>query len=125
MFIRKSEKNYNSDYIELQICETNLKTNVRDLVKVENVNFNHDSSLFINFEEYAKFIENYGTYFKNALHSNLEESSLDLYGVNYFSRDKVIKIIDEIFKNKPLDFEIILNFLNLAKEKNGFYILGI
>jgi len=125
LFVKKTDKGNNTDYIEFQICKSNLDEKIESLIKVPNISFNAESSLYLDFVDYEKFLKEYGTYFNNGVHSNLEEGQLDPYGVNYFSLDKTMKIIELISKDKPFEFEKIITFLLDAIDNNGFYVLGI
>ena len=125
LFIKKTDKCNNTDYIEFQICHSKLDEKLESLVKVQNISINVESSLYIDFMDYEKFMQEYGIYFNNGVHSDMKESEFDPYGINYFSLDKTMKIIELISKDKPYEFEKIIVFLLDAKDNNGFYILGI
>lgn len=125
MFVDFLEKGKNTDYIEIQICMADVNTSPYELVNIKNIHFGLSSSIYIDFKNYEQFFQKYNIYFNNALHANLEENELDPYGINYFSVDKTIHIIDKIKNDKPLEYDKIINFLNKAKDNNGFYILGI
>ena len=43
----------------------------------------------------------------------------------YYLPEKVESIKERLLKEKPEDYEIILNWLNKSINYNGFYILGI
>lgn len=50
---------------------------------------------------------------------------MDIYGINYYDSDKVKNYIEYIDKEKPKDYQVLLDWLDKALELNGFYILGI
>lgn len=50
---------------------------------------------------------------------------IDEFGINYYSKDKVKIIKDKLQTIKPKEYEILLNWLEDAKNYNGIYILGI
>lgn len=125
MFIEKNDKGNNTNYIEFQVCYKCLNTSHELLVKVDSISFNVESSIYIDFLDYEKFISIYGIYFNNCMHNNLSEGALDPYGINYFSLDKTKLIIEKISTVKPFECEKLIDFLNKAKDNNGFYILGI
>jgi hypothetical protein len=51
--------------------------------------------------------------------------SIDYCGINYYSREKAIKIIERLKERKPEEFEILLDWLLSDLKYNGFYILGV
>ena len=48
-----------------------------------------------------------------------------MYGINYYSPQETANIIEKLKKNKPKDYEFLLQWLEKSEEFNGFYILGI
>ena len=50
---------------------------------------------------------------------------IDLFGINYYSPQQLAEIIEKTQKQKPLGFDVLLDWLKKAIEYNGFYILGI
>ena len=120
MFYTLFEKN-SSGYIEFQLSQKE-KPNFR---KYE---FSNPSSLFVDVNSFGsmdEFLENYGDIFRNGLHPD-KSSSLDLFGINFYSLEDVENIIQEIEKKKPKDYKTILDWLQIVKKYyKGFYILGI
>ena len=62
-----------------------------------------------------------------ALHNEYHHifDALDIFGMNYFGPELINPVIERLIKVKPKDYEILTNWLNKAKEYNGFYILGL
>lgn len=50
--------------------------------------------------------------------------SLYIY-IDYYAPKHIDPIIEKVYKEKLMDYEIMVDWLNDAKEYNGFYILGI
>ena len=48
-----------------------------------------------------------------------------MWGINYYSREKAELIIERVKKEKPLDYQILLSWLEKVNEYIGFYVLGI
>jgi hypothetical protein len=125
MFIKYSQKSKRSDYLEFQICEMNIDTAINDIISVANITHWKESSLYVSVDDLDNFINEYGKYFYGGIQGNATQAEIDLYGINYFSLDKTVKILTDISLNQPKDFQILIEFLERAKLKNGFYVLGI
>lgn len=50
---------------------------------------------------------------------------MDLYGINFYSREKADLIIKGIEDEKPQEYEILLRWLKSGTDYIGFYILGM
>lgn len=47
-------------------------------------------------------------------------------GVNYYTKEQAVDILQRIKKDKPKDYEILAEWLEKAvSEYNGFYFLGV
>ncbi len=76
-------------------------------------------------DDIENFYSNYKDIFIDGTYNNLKKGEVDLYGINYYSPQQLIEIIDRIEKLKPQDYKIILKWLKQGLNYNGFYILGI
>lgn len=50
---------------------------------------------------------------------------VDMYGINYYSHEQTKLILERVKEMKPLNYQMLLSWLEKAKENNGFYILGL
>ena len=50
---------------------------------------------------------------------------MDLLGINYYSSEQTVLIIEKIKKENPKDCMELLRWLEGAGKYNGFYILGV
>lgn len=109
--------------MELQICTRKPGTPLKKILNSHR--YWLDSSLYIYVEDIKSFCSNYEEIFSGGTYQNLRSDMLDIYGVNYYSPAQLKDIILKIEEQKPLDYEIILEWLKKAEIYNGFYILGI
>ena len=110
-----------SDFIELQFCRLPAYTSIKKLV--DNDIYWQEDSLYIDDENL--FYKEYSEFFSCGIYNNLSSGVVDLYGLNYYSPDLTDIIIEKIKNTKPLDYEVLLDWLNKSKAYNGFYILGL
>lgn len=109
-------------YFEFQYCKK--EGSLKNLVK-RGYSFWKDDSVLVNvnneeifFQEYFKYLE-----FPNAPNGTQD---FDPYGVNYYTKEQTMSIIERIKEDKPQDFESLVVWLEKAvSEYNGFYFLGI
>ncbi len=59
------------------------------------------------------------------MYNNKKSGIVDIYGINYYIPIMIDRIIEKLYQEEPLDYEVFINWLNKAKGYNGFYILGI
>jgi len=121
---QEEQRNFHgSDYIEFQFCKMKNNTPISSVLSVDNINNRELDSLYIS--DYYTFEKIYGKYFDCGIYTDLECGSIDLYGINYYIADILDKLISEIEKDKPKDYNDLLDWLREAKKYNGFYILGV
>lgn len=125
IFITNSERDKGTDYLEFQICESNKEVALNEIISVANITHWKESSLYVGSNDFDNLINDYQNYFKNGVHNNSEKGGLDIYGINYYTVEETLNIIEAISLNKPQDSQILIEFLNKAKLKSGFYILGV
>ena len=114
-----------SAFIEIQYCKLKQNTRIKKIVSVRAINYWQDDSLYIYVDDIDKFYSNYKDIFNNGVYNNLGKGEIDLFGINYYSSQQLIEIIDKIEKQKPLDYAVLLEWLKQGMNYNGFYILGI
>lgn len=112
-------------FIELQYCKLKTKSKTKKIVSVNKIDFRKEDSLYLSIDDTEKFDINYGNIICGGTYSNLKSGKIDWFGINYFSIQQLVDIIDKIEKYKPLDYEILLDWLKQGLNYNGFYILGI
>ncbi len=112
-----------SCFIEIQYCRMPIKSSIKEIVGAEISHWDY-SSLFV-FYEGDEFYYSYCDIFGKGVYANLEEGLIDLYGINYFSSQKVDNIIDRIKAKKPSGYEVLLQWLENGLEYNGIYVLGV
>lgn len=121
---QEERKNYGgSAFIEMQFCKFPIGTPVKRLVAVESINYWQNDSLYTD-DENAFYME-YGDIFNCGTYNNLKCGKVDIYGINYYAPLLTDCIIEKLRKDKPTDYEILIEWLDKSRAYNGFYILGI
>lgn len=121
---QKERREYGgSAFMEMQFCKLPAGTKVKDIVAVEKIKNWQNDSLYIDDEQ--TFYLEYSRIFNCGIYNNLQSGAVDIYGINYYAPEFIEPIIEKLQKEKPLDHETLVVWLNNAKEYNGFYILGI
>lgn len=114
-----------SAFIEIQYCRLKPATKIKKIVSLSAIKHWKDDSLYVYADDIDEFYSNYRDIFCGGTYNNEESGDIDLYGINYYSPKQLTEIIDKIKKQKPLDYEILLEWLERATDYNGIYILGI
>ena len=117
--------NCGAPFIELQYCKLKTKSKTKKIVSVNKIDFSKEDSLYLSINDTEKFDINYGNIICGVTYNNLKSGKVDWFGINYCSPQQLVDIIDKIEKYKPLDYEILLDWLKQGLNYNGFYILGI
>ena len=121
---QEDRKKYSgSAFIELQFCRLPAETVTKDIVAVTNINHWQNDSLYINDENV--FFREYSQIFNCGTYNNLKNGVVDIYGINYYVPSCIDSIIEKLYEEKPADHESLVEWLNKAKQYNGFYILGL
>lgn len=84
-----------------------------------------NDSLYIYIDDDNAFYQEYSRIFDCGTYNNLKTGTVDLCGINYYAPSLTDSIIDRLFKEKPADYEVLMEWLIKSKMYNGFYILGI
>ncbi len=120
----KARREYgNSAIIEMQFCKFPVGTDIKKIVSVDSIKHWQNDSLYIDDENI--FFDEYKNIFNCGIYANLQSGVVDICGLNYYSPELTIKIIEKINAEKSVGYEILSEWLNIAKSYNGFYILGI
>ena len=111
-----------SAFIEFQFCHLFTK-DVKEIVSVDSIQNWKDDSLYVKDEN--TFYQQYSHIFDCGTYNNMQQGTVDVYGINYYSPSDTDSIVSKINRQKPQEYEILLEWLEKAKNYNGFYILGI
>lgn len=115
-----------SAFIEISYCKLKPETKINKILNLTKLPIKSNDSLYIHVNDIDKFVDEYYELFGSCVCTDLNEySGFDCSGVNYFSSDKLNSIKERILKEKPQNYEIVLDWLNECNKFNGFYILGI
>ena len=112
-----------SAFIELQRCRLPAGTNIKKLVAVGSIRHWQNDSLYISDE--SLFFQEYRGIFDCGIYGNLESGPVDIYGINYYPPVLTDSIIRRLEEEKPMNYEVLLDWLAASGACNGFYILGI
>lgn len=112
-----------SAFIEMQFCKLPSGTKAKKLVSPSSINHWQNDSLYIDDENV--FYQEYSHIFNCGIYNNLKSGTVDIYGINYYAPSLTDSIIERLHKDKPADYEALIEWLNKSKKYNGFYILGI
>ena len=114
-----------SAFMEIQFCKLPAGTKIKKLVSVHSINHWQNDSLYLHMDDMEKFYQEYSAIFDCGIYNNLESGVVDLYGINYYGLLLINACIEKLCNEKPTDYESLVEWLNKAKQYNGFYILGI
>ena len=112
-------------FMELQYCTLQPETEIKKIVEVDAHGNWMDSSLYIYLDDIECFCSNYGDIFYGGTYNNLHQGRLDINGINYYTPAQAKEILLKIEGEKPLDYEVISEWLKNGKQYNGFYVLGV
>ena len=112
-----------SAFVEMQFCRLPHDTRLSDIVAVDKIKHWMSDSLYIPDEN--EFYTKYSHIFDCGTYNNLESGIMDLYGINYYAPTQIDSLIDKVRELKPIDYSVLIDWLERAKQYNGFYILGI
>ena len=101
-------------FLEIQYCKMKRSAKLKDIVAVDNIKNWQNDSLYVPFDDINDFLDCYGDIFNCGVYNNLNEGIVDIYGVNYYSLEKVYEIKNSLKVKKPVDYQIILEWLEKA-----------
>ena len=123
---QEERKNFGGTaFMELQYCTLRPETEIKKIVGVGAHGNWMDSSLYIYLDDIESFCSNYGDIFYGGTYNNLHKGRLDINGINYYTPAQAKEILLKIEGKKPLDYEVISEWLKNGKQYNGFYVLGV
>ena len=112
-------------FVEFQFCRLKVNSKIRKIVSVNSIQNWKDDSLYLFVDDIDDFLEEYNDIFDSGIYNNLKSGNIDIFGINYYSKDSIHKLIETLKNKKPTDYETIISWLKEAINYNGFYILGI
>lgn len=113
-----------SDFIEIQYCRLDQGSKVKEIISVEAIEHWKIDSLYIMGDDINEFFSCYSKILNCGISNNGEINSLDVFGINYYSQEQSNHIIERIKKEKPQDYQILLDWLSDIDRYIGFYVLG-
>lgn len=114
-----------SYFVELQYCRLAQGTEIEKIVSISAIEHWKNDSLYIYGDDDNAFVSYYGEIFTDGIYNNRKSGMVDICGINYYAQKHINPIIATIKEMRPLDYQILLNWLEKVKEYNGFYILGL
>lgn len=114
-----------SDFLEIQFCRMPQKTAVELITAADHINHWLNDSLYVSGDDSDALIQAYGSLFDCGLYNNLETGTIDPYGINYYGPAFIDALIEKLLRTRPADYQKLVEWLDTAKQYNGFYILGV
>ena len=96
----------------------------KELVAVRSIQYWKIDSLYVYMDDDNAFYQEYSCIFDCGMYNNLKTGSVDIYGINYYAPSLIEPIIEKLDKERPVDYEVLIEWLIKSKSYNGFYILG-
>lgn len=114
-----------SCFIEMQYCRLPRGTEIEKIISVDAIRHWKNDSLYIYGDDDNEFVAQYKKIFTDGIYNNLKRGMVDMYGINYYSREQTRLILEKLKEIKPSDWQVLLSWLERAETHNGFYILGL
>ena len=122
---QEERRNYGgSAFIEIQFCNMPAQSTTKELVSVEYVQNWKNDSLYVYIDDDNSFCQEYSRIFDCCTYNNLKTGPVDIYGINYCAPSLIESIVERLQQERPLDWEVLHEWLMKSKAYNGFYILG-
>ena len=112
-----------SAFIEIQLCRLPVGTKLKKIVAVSSINDWQNDSLYI--DDVDLFYKEYSHIFHCGIYNNLKSGVVDIFGINYYPPELLDSIINRVNTDKPMNYEMLVEWLKQVKDYNGFYILGM
>ena len=114
-----------SDFIEIQYCKLPQGSKLKKIVSVDEVSHWKNDSLYVSADDMNLFYECYGNIITGRGYNNGESGAMDLFGINFYSKEQAALIMKRIEDKKPPEYQILLRWLQSGINYIGFYILGL
>lgn len=112
-----------SAFIEIQFCRLPNGTSLSKIVAVDSIKNWMNDSLYVDDEN--AFYSEYSQIFDCGIYNNGKSGIVDIYGINYYAPSQIETLLSRILEKKPAEYEVLTQWLECAKQNNGFYILGL
>ena len=123
---REERREFGGSYfIEIQYCNLALGCEIKEKIAVDAIRHWQNDSLYIYGDDDNEFMSYYGEIFTGGIYNNGKSGVVDLCGINYYSQEQTRRIMERVKKEKPLDHQVLLRWLEKADKPNGFYVLGL
>ena len=114
-----------SDFVEIQYCRFPKGTSLREVVSIDAIKHWKDDSLYIFGDDLDLFYQNYGDIITGGVYNNGERGPMDLYGINFYSREQTNEIMERLAEEKPPEHQILCRWLQAGEQHLGFYLLSV
>lgn len=114
-----------SDFVELQLCKLNRGTELEKIVSNEVIPHWKNDSLYVYGDDLEEFHAIYSRIFKDGYYANGERGMIDVCGINYYTLEQTMGIVEVLKREKPKDFQVLLAWLVDGEKYNGLYLLGV
>lgn len=114
-----------SDFIEIQYCRFPEGTSPREIVSIDAIKHWKDDSLYISGDDMDLFYQSYGDIITGGVYNNGDRGPMDLFGINFYSREQTNEIIERLAEEKPPGYQILCRWLQADEQSLGFYVLGV
>ena len=84
-----------------------------------------DDSLYISGDDMDLFYQSYGDIITGGVYNNGDRGPMDLFGINFYSREQTHEIIERLAEEKPPGYQILCRWLQADEQSLGFYVLGV
>lgn len=71
------------------------------------------------------FYRSYGDIITGGVYNNGDRGPMDLFGINFYSREQTNEIIERLAEEKPPGYQILCRWLQADEQSLGFYVLGV
>lgn len=113
-----------TDFFEIQFCRMLRAAGIKTITAVDSIRHWRNDSLYVSGDDDV-FWREYHKIFDCGIYNNLKSGPVDLCGINYYGPRHIAPILAKLLEAKPADHERLIEWLNTAKQYNGFYILGV
>lgn len=114
-----------SDFIEIQYCRLPQGTAIHQIVSVDSIEHWKNDSLYVFGDDMDVFFQKYGHIITDGVYNNETRGSMDLFGINFYSREQAASIRKRLKTETPLDSPVLLKWLMGVEHCLGFYVLGV
>ena len=127
MFRSQSERRNSggSDFIEIQYCKLPQGASIHEIVSVDSIRHWQEDSLYVFGDDMDVFYQNYGGIITGGFYNSETSGPMDLFGINFYWREQAACIQEQIKIKTPLDYQVLLTWLQKGEGCIGFYVLGL